>query len=131
MSWQATNWALEQHCGSPGRKLVLLCLANYADRAGRCAPSQASLARETEQGERTVRSHLAGLEEQGLIVRLQRRSETGIDSDAYFLTIPGIEVPAIFAATLRQKLPEPQCPESSKNMRRNRCRFRSAAVAER
>lgn len=101
MSWQATNWALEQHCGSPGRKLVLLCLANEADRNGRCSPTQAALARDTEQGERTVRGHLAALEEMALISRQSRRSQVGNDfaADEYQLAVPWIhDAPAEFAA---------------------------------
>lgn len=88
MSVQAISWALKQKAGCPGSKLVLLCLANYADEDGYCWPSQATIAEETEQGERTVRRHIEALEARNLLKTEKRRVANGIfASDRCFLNI--------------------------------------------
>jgi hypothetical protein len=58
MSWQATAWAIRQPTGAARRKLLLLALANYADKDGICWPSQVTLARVTEQSVDTVQRQL-------------------------------------------------------------------------
>ena len=71
MSVQAMSWAMAQKQvnDSPSRH-VLLCLANYAGADGRGAfPSAATLSADTGLSERTVRSRLDSLEQQGLIRR--------------------------------------------------------------
>lgn len=68
MSVRAMGWALERNV-RPGAKLVLVALANFADAQGFCYPSQSTLARLTGQTERTVRTHLAALEDADLIAR--------------------------------------------------------------
>src|SRR5690606_21892293 len=86
MSVQAIAWAFEQYVPQPGAKLVLLALANFANEQGLCWPSQATIAELTSQGVRTVRRHLATLEEMGLIARQARIREDGTyASDAYQL----------------------------------------------
>lgn len=86
MSVQAIAWAFEQYVPQPGAKLVLLALANFANEQGLCWPSQATIAELTSQGVRTVRGHLATLEEMGLIARQARIREDGTyASDAYQL----------------------------------------------
>lgn len=54
MSFQATNWAANQKVGNPGRKLLLLIIANYADPDGICWPSQGLLAEQTGMSLDTV-----------------------------------------------------------------------------
>jgi DNA-binding transcriptional MocR family regulator len=69
MSWQAIAWAIRQTTGAARRKLLLLALANYADKNGVCWPSQETLARDTEQSVDTVQRQLDVLEELNLIRR--------------------------------------------------------------
>lgn len=62
-------WAIEQEITTdPASTLVLICLANYADKTGRSAfPSAATLSKETRLSERTIRYRLDELERLGLI----------------------------------------------------------------
>lgn len=90
MSVQAVGWVMEQPV-PPAAKLVLVSIANHADRVGRNAwPSQESIAIESTMGERTVRRHVLWLEEHGWIVRYRRGRPdgTGRSSDGY--EIPGL-----------------------------------------
>ncbi len=88
MSWQATAWAVRQKAGNPGAKLVLLVIANYADENGECWPSIERLAEETEQGESTIRRHLAGLKSAGLLAwERQRRSDGSLSVNRYSLPL--------------------------------------------
>lgn len=76
MSIRAMAWAREQKTGSPGAKLVLMVLAEFADEAGYAYPSQATIAEVSEQGVSTVRRHLDAME--GVfIVRHERRRKDG------------------------------------------------------
>lgn len=77
MSVYAKTWAYEQQTGSPGRKHVLVALAEFADYEGVCRPGQQTLADMTEFDDRTVRRHLAKLEEDGFIERVERRRKDG------------------------------------------------------
>lgn len=86
MSITALNWAFSAEVKSPAAKFVLVALSNYADEDGYCYPSQARLARDTGQSDRTVRRHLAQLEADGWITRRQRRRQNGSrTSDAFNL----------------------------------------------
>lgn len=69
MSVQAMAWALEQEIvEDASARHVLLCLANYADHAGKAAfPSTATLVKHTRLSERTVRAKLDVLESVGAI----------------------------------------------------------------
>lgn len=87
MSVEAIAWAAKQKAGSPGAKLVLIALANYANEDGECWPSQATLAQWTEQGERTIRRHLIDLEQLGLITRKARTSSGNFTSDLILLNV--------------------------------------------
>jgi hypothetical protein len=69
MSWQAIDWAMRQTTGKAGRKLLLLALASYADTDGICWPSQARLARDTEQSVDTVQRQLVALQKLTLLKR--------------------------------------------------------------
>lgn len=89
MSIWAERWACDQTVGSTGAKFVLVSLARFADEQGRCYPSQQTISDLTEQDERTVRRHLAALEEKGLIKRQERRRSDGTrTSDLFFLQGP-------------------------------------------
>lgn len=89
MSTDATKWAREQVAGGCGRKAVLMALADRADEEWSCFPSQVLIAEETEQSVRSVREHLAGLEDSGLIARQSRRRRDGTrTSDRYQLAGP-------------------------------------------
>jgi len=72
VSIAAMAWAKQVRAGGPGIKAVLLVLADYADEAWSCWPSQQRIAEETEQSLRTVRDQLARLEQMGLIARQAR-----------------------------------------------------------
>lgn len=86
MSVEAITWALRQKTGDPRAKVILLCLANYADERGRCWPSQATLAEQTEQSVDTVGDRLEKLEAHSLIRREQRqRPDGGRASDVIVL----------------------------------------------
>lgn len=65
-------WAKKQRTGSVGAKAVLMALAERTGEEPVCFPSQPLLAAETEQCERTVRTHLRTLEDLGLIESSRR-----------------------------------------------------------
>jgi hypothetical protein len=88
MSIQAVAWAISQRVGSPTGKALLICLANYANEKGECWPSQTTIAREAELGERATRDWLQKLEVQGLITRTRRNRRDGSrTSDLFQLAI--------------------------------------------
>ncbi len=86
MSWKATAWALGQTTGAARRKLLLLALANYADEAGVCWPSQETLARDTEQSVDTVQRQLDVLEQLRLLTR-QRMPKRRGQWQGYYYTL--------------------------------------------
>jgi hypothetical protein len=89
MSFQAQAWAHEQRCGGPGAKLVLLCLANYADRYGACWPCIAEIADEAEMSLRSAKTHLAALKDLGLLDWEHRARPNGSrTSSMYQLAMP-------------------------------------------
>jgi hypothetical protein len=77
MSIAALNWAWSQNCRNPTSKLVLLALADKANEDGECWPGMDSVAEMAGVSSRQVSTHLARLEEAGLIVRKRRRSALG------------------------------------------------------
>lgn len=106
MSVEAITWASKQKTGSPGAKLTLIALANYANDRQECWPSQATLALWTEQSDRTIRTHLASLESMGLIHRQAREVAGAFTSDLITLCISQQQIfPAekISAGEKRQK----------------------------
>jgi hypothetical protein len=109
MSVWAQAWAYEQRAGSAGAKAVLVALAVFADVEGLCYPSQERIAGMTEQGVRTVRLHLASLEETRLIERRRRRRPDGkFLSDGFVLLAPAKRLKPHIPSpdeTLRQILP--------------------------
>ena len=77
MSAFATTWAWRQHIKPAARKFVLLALAEFADAEGACRVSQAELSEMTNQTTRSIITHLAELETEGLITRESTRTEDG------------------------------------------------------
>lgn len=109
MSVQAISWALSVQTGSPGAKLVLVALANYADQHGVCWPSQALLVRQTEQSMDSVQRRLAELVERGLLGKKIRRRQ----STLYQLLMPEAKKPqdAVSSASDdRTEIKKPQNP---------------------
>lgn len=60
-----------------GRKFVAIALANFADEKGSCFPSVRKLCQFTSQSERTVRTHLSDLDNEGYIEAKRTRREDG------------------------------------------------------
>jgi hypothetical protein len=107
MSWQATAWAVEQTTGSPGAKLMLLTLANYADETGCCWPSQETLARDTEQSLDSVQRYLRKLEKLKLIRKVARPMGSGRwSSRTYFLPITVAKMSKPQSAAQSEEVPE-------------------------
>jgi hypothetical protein len=107
MSFDTLVWARNARTGSVGRKAVLLVLAEYADEADSCYPSQATIAAATEQSVRTVRGQLADLEAAGLLRREHRaRPDGGRTSDRYYL-LRDPDPPADVAGAPRQPTTPP------------------------
>lgn len=92
MSVQAITWALEQTVGSPTGKVILLCLANYADKHGACFPGHKTIAEECEVSVRSVAEWMNRLEDAGFIVRSRRfRNNGSRTSDSIVLRLPWLE----------------------------------------
>lgn len=85
--WEFMAWARAQHTGSPGRKAVLMCLAERVDEEGYCYPGHETLATETEQSRSTVGRVLKNLELGGFIRRERRHNpHSGArKSDGYWI----------------------------------------------
>lgn len=81
MSVEAMSWAFRQPVEPCAAKFILVALGNFADEAGYCFPSQKRLAADTSQSERSVRQHLAALEQAGWIKREKRRQDGTNASD--------------------------------------------------
>jgi hypothetical protein len=89
MSIDALGWAKRTSFGSPSRKLLMLILADYADEDWSCFPSQVTLAKATDLGERTVRRLLGELEQEGWLRREHRQRPDGSrTSDRLYLQWP-------------------------------------------
>lgn len=75
MSWKVSAWVMEYApVKSPAEQAILYALADRAHDDGTCAwPSQSWIAKMTMMSDRTVRRHLAALEERGVIVRGDQR----------------------------------------------------------
>lgn len=120
MSFAALDWAWRVKTGSPGRKAVLMALAQFADDEGMCWPSQETIAEHSELSARSVRDHLAWLEQAGFLVRSERRwaDSKKRRSDLYQLQIgvfPAADDVAVKAKSHRKILPvaQEQQPENS------------------
>lgn len=81
MSIDATRWAWMHRDIKPTQKLILLALADRADEKHRCWPSLRRLAFDTGFDERTIKSALRAMCEQGII----NRTETQGRGYTYYL----------------------------------------------
>jgi len=81
MAIAAIEWAFEQCLPNPSCKLVLLALADHADKHGLCWPSIARIEQRTSLSRSSVIRALAQLEKLRLIVRTRR----GPTSNSYLL----------------------------------------------
>lgn len=89
MSFVHMAAVMQMKIGDPAAKLVLLALADRADKeTGQCWPSLARIAEDTELSVTTVKRRLNKLEERGLI----RRDQRDHNSTLYTLapTEPGV-----------------------------------------
>jgi predicted transcriptional regulator len=77
MSVAAIKWASRQKIRSSVAMRVLLSLAEKANRAGECFPSQATIAGETGYSKRSVEYAMKALEEWGFITRKKRGKANG------------------------------------------------------
>ena len=77
MSFSALSWASKQKTGSGTTKLVLLCLANYADDKNSCFPSYKTLMSFTEFSRMTIVTSLKKLQEKGFITINNRFQDLG------------------------------------------------------
>lgn len=94
------------------RKFVLLCLANRADADDKCWPSQQLIADEVGITVRAVATHLAALEEMGLISRTTEHHGQGRGSSTtYRMHLRVAFAPEEFA-------PEKFAPEKSDSLHR-------------
>ena len=85
MSIKLISWALDVTTGSSTSKLVLIKLADNANDQGRCWPSIAYIAKQTELSERAVREHIRLLEEKGFVETVRRVKEGVNLPNAYVL----------------------------------------------
>ena len=67
MSWSASDWASKQQTGSGHCKLVLICLANFADEHNECFPSYKTLGKMTELSKSTIIRCIKQLQEKNII----------------------------------------------------------------
>lgn len=78
MSVQAVAWALDQYIRDAATKLVLISLANYADKkTGECWPTIARICEESCQSKSTVLRRISWLMEAGLVEKTEMREESG------------------------------------------------------
>lgn len=75
MAIEAIQWALAQRTGATA-KLVLLVLADHADRTGYCWPGIDRLITQTELSRRTIIRMLEQLEKQELLLRKRRANQS-------------------------------------------------------
>lgn len=100
MSHQAVSWAYEQPIQPSGAKFLLVTLANYANPDGFCYPGQEKLGDDTGMSERSVRAHLATLEEAGILRRQFRYDRHGKRTSDGFWLVGFRPLPADIAASL-------------------------------
>ncbi|KMO20640.1 helix-turn-helix domain-containing protein [Methylobacterium platani] len=110
MSVVAARWAKRQRVRTTCR-VVLNALADYADKAGRCWPSQATLAVETGLAVRTIRLVLAELTAAGIIARTHRGN--GMGGRATDLIVLSLEGDFDLVAVPVEPLDEPEPAHSA------------------
>lgn len=118
MSHRAHNWSKLQKAGGPGRKGLLLLIADMCDENLECFPSIALLAQIMETSERYIRGMLQDLENAKLIASEFRYRNGRRTSSKYRVLVPEgfVEVSAsthyrnhssATTGTMVPKLPEP------------------------
>ena len=85
VSLDATRWAWVKSAHKGNTLLVLLALADHADREGAAWPSVGTLATETRMEPRTVQNHLRTLRDAGEIIVAQWGGRGDGDSTRYLL----------------------------------------------
>lgn len=76
MSYRATSWAYEQSL-TGSKKFVLIVLADLADEADTCRPSQQNLADTTGLSVKTIERAISSLERLGLVSRTRLATPVG------------------------------------------------------
>lgn len=93
MSHQAWTWAWQQKVNSPAEKLVLLCIATFANHAGEAWPGYERIAKETAMTRRSVITQIRKLEQLGLLrVGRRRNAAQRQETNLYMLPIDGATV---------------------------------------
>jgi DNA-binding transcriptional MocR family regulator len=91
MSFTHMAWALSNKIGDPLAKLLLLALADRADKeTGQCWPSLGRLAEDTEMSSATVARKLNYLEDRQLIQRTQRTASSTVYTLPYLTERQGV-----------------------------------------
>ena len=91
MSFTHMAWALNNKIGDPLAKLLLLALADRADKeTGQCWPSLGRLAEDTEMSSATVARKLNYLAERQLIQRTQRTATSTLYTLPYLTERQGV-----------------------------------------
>ena len=84
-------WAVKQPTANSGQKLVLLLLANHTNgHTGQCNPSHKLLAQECSMGISTLKGHLQGLAEAGLISIIHKQQDGVALPNQYRLNLGGV-----------------------------------------
>jgi len=86
MSHEASTWVWSQDLPA-GAKLVLLAVADHADKTGFCWPGVEGLADKCKVSERTVWRQIAELEKLGALCRMRRATQAGRRSNSYQIHI--------------------------------------------
>jgi len=86
VSFDAMRWTWTVRDLSPSARLVLLCLANYANERGECWPSHATIVRMTGLARSTVKKWLKELEQARV---MQRTPGHNTETTVYRLPVPG------------------------------------------
>ena len=87
MSFKHMAWAMEVRVGDPLAKLLLVALADRADKErGQCWPSLSRLCEDTEMSKASVTRRLSYLEQRGFVHRTQR------DQSSTLYTLPLTEL---------------------------------------
>ncbi len=73
MSIEAVTWALQQTLPDAGTKLVLVAIANLADKQHRCFPGRAHLAEASCQTEQKVAEDVRALRETKMLADTGKR----------------------------------------------------------
>jgi Helix-turn-helix domain len=77
MSVRALAWAIDQKIEDHAEKLLLICLANYANAENECFPSWKALMRDAVMSRPTLARKLQGLRDGGVIRVVERFNEKG------------------------------------------------------